>query len=79
MRRRDHLIEFEQRMIGGRRLIDVNIERRAGDFARFDRVGEIMLVDDATARAVDNSHAVFHLGEGGFVDQSLGIRASSGT
>ncbi len=73
MRCGDHLFQFDQRMLRRRRFVDVNVQRRAGDFAGLYRLGEIVLIDDAAARAVDNAHAVFHLGEGGFVDQSLGV------
>ena len=62
------MIELNQRMIGGGRLVDVDIERRAGNLAGYDRVGEILLIDDAAAGAVDDAHAGLHLGEGGFVD-----------
>ena len=61
-------------MIGRRRFVDVNIERRAGHFAFADGVREILLIDDAAAGAVDDTHAGLHLGEGVSIDQPLGFR-----
>ena len=63
MRRRDHGVEIQQRMVGGRRFLDKHVERGAGDLAGFDRVDQRGLIDDAAARAVDDSHALLHLRE----------------
>ncbi len=69
MRRGDYVAELEQRMVGRRRLFDENIERGAGDLARFDRLGQRGFIDDSAACAIDDAHALFHLREGGGADQ----------
>src|SRR6266576_5779910 len=51
MRCRDHLIQLEQWMIGWRRLVNVNIERCAGDFSCLYSIGKILLIDNAAALA----------------------------
>jgi hypothetical protein len=66
--RGDDLIQFDERMIGAGRFVDVHVESRPGDFAGLDRVGQILLVDDAAARAVDNAHAGLHLSESRLID-----------
>src|SRR5204863_2357351 len=74
VRGRYHLRQPQQRVIGRGRLVDEDVERGAGDVAARDRVGEILLVDDAAAGAVHDAHALLHLGDGGAVHQAARLR-----
>src|SRR5689334_25121483 len=62
-------------MIRRRWLVNIDIERRAGDLALFDRLGEISFIDNSTARAVNDAHAPFHFRESRFIDEPLGVRS----
>ena len=66
VRRRDDVLELEQRprvRLGGE-----DVERRACDLARDERVVERLLVHELAARGVDDPHAVAHLRDRGRVD-----------
>src|SRR5208283_1351200 len=63
VRRYDHVIELEQRMVGGRWLLDEHVQSRARDLAGFQRLDERGFIDDTAAGAVDDSHALLHLRE----------------
>ena len=65
-------------MVGGRRLLDEHVQRGAGDLAGFQRVGERGFIDDAAARAVDDSHALLHLRECGGADDSSRVIGQRG-
>ncbi len=51
-------------MIGRWRLRLKNIQRRAGDDAGLDRVIKRALINQPTARTVDNAHTLLHFLEG---------------
>ena len=72
MRRADDVLEAEQRIFLGW-LDREHIEAGAGDMARFDRGGQRHLVDEPTARAIDDAHAGFRLLQCGGVDDVLGL------
>ena len=72
MRRRDEIIQFQQRRFRiGFSLED--IERGAGNLAAFQALVQIVFVDDAAARAIQNAHAVSHPGNGVLVDQVASV------
>src|SRR5215831_15118019 len=71
MRRRDDIVAPEQRVLA-RRLVDKDVDCRPGDMAPVERLGEIVLNDEATARAVYDAHATLHLGDCSGIDQVLG-------
>ena len=62
MRRADHLIEREERIVLGR-LDREDIEGCARDVAAFDRRFQRLLVDQAAARRIDDAHALLRLGQ----------------
>ncbi|MCG3162255.1 MAG: hypothetical protein JMDDDDMK_03496 [Acidobacteria bacterium] len=70
VRRDDHFVERQQRMIRRHRLLLENIERGSRDLARFDRVVERLFVNQTAARAVDDAHAAFHFSEGRLTDDA---------
>ena len=70
MRRDDHLVELQQLVIGGRRLLAENIERRAGNRAARDRFVKRIFVDQTAARAVDDPRALFHLADRFAIDEA---------
>ena len=47
-----------------------HIEGGAGDMARFERVIERVLDDEAAARAIDDAHALLHLGDRRRIDDA---------
>src|SRR5580658_3517490 len=57
-------------MIGRRWFFDEDVERRTGRLARFQRIQQRGLVDDAAARAIDNAHTLFHHCEGPSVNEA---------
>ena len=61
MRRRDHVLQLEQR--AGVRLLREDVERGRGDLARPEGFEERVLVDELAARRVHESDAVAHLRE----------------
>ena len=63
VRRDDHLLEPDQRVVGGRRLALEHVERRARHARRADRRGERPLVHDAATGAVDDPDAGLDAGE----------------
>src|SRR5580704_6946967 len=73
MRRCDHRVELQQRMVGGRRLLDEYVQRGTCYLAGFERIGERGFIDDAAARAVDDSNSLLHLRECGGADNSSRI------
>ena len=56
MRRGDDIVAAEQRIFR-RRLLDEDVDRRAGDLAAVERGGQIVLDDEPAARAIDDAHA----------------------
>ena len=57
VRRDDHVVRAEQRVLGDR-LGGEHVERRAADLARLDRDLERLVVDQLAAGEVDDPHAV---------------------
>ncbi len=57
MGREDDVLALAQRIVGGQRLVDEDIERGAGHMARLQGRGQIGFVDHAAARDVENAHA----------------------
>ena len=55
VRAEDHVLEREQRMVLGRRLLVEHVQAGAGDFPRGQGVVQRRLVDDAAARDVDDA------------------------
>ena len=49
--------------MGPGRLLFEDVDARAEDLSRFQRIVEVCLVDDASPRAVDQDHAVLHQGD----------------
>ena len=68
VRRGDDLRQLGQAPVL-RRLDLEHVERRAGDVARFDRVGERGLVDQLAARGVDDPHAALALRQTGRAEE----------
>ena len=60
VRRGHDLRQHLQPVIDGRLLLE-DVERRAADLARFDRVGQRALVDQVAARGVDDADALLRL------------------
>ena len=63
VRRGQHAIHGEQREARGRRLHAEDIQRGIGHLAAGESFGQRGFVHQFAARAVDDAHAVFHLGE----------------
>ena len=72
MRRAHHIGQAEERA-RIRRLLDEDVDAGAGDLAGLDRLGEVLLDDQAAAGAIDDAHAVLHLGDRRRVDDVLGL------
>ena len=71
MRRRDDIVAPEERVLT-RRLVDKDVDCRAGDMTAVERRGEIIFDDEAAAGAVHQAHAALHLGDRAGVDQVFG-------
>jgi hypothetical protein len=56
-----------------RRLLDEDVDAGAGDLAGLDRLGEVFLDDETTAGAIDDAHALLHLGNRRRVDDVAGL------
>ena len=69
MRGGHHLVQLHQRVVRARRLVDVHVQRRPGHLALLQGLGQVVLVDDAAAGAVDDAHAGLHLRDGLAVDE----------
>ena len=78
MRRDNHIIILKQRTVRGERFLGKYVERRARDFAGLQAVNQGCFVDQSAARSIDNSDAIFHLGDGLSVDQVFGIGRKCG-
>jgi hypothetical protein len=72
VRRDDDRLELEQRRLGGR-LGREHVDAGAGDPALLERQGERVLVDDATARGVDDAHLGLHLAQRLLADEADGL------
>jgi len=57
MRRQHHVRVRAQRVVGGQRLLLEDVQRGAGDLAGVERGDQGFVVEQATARAVDDAHA----------------------
>ena len=53
--------------------IQEDVQASAGTLAALERVEQRLLVDNATARAIDNAHALLALGQHFAIDQILGL------
>ena len=60
MRREDDARHTDEWVAFFQRLAREDVDRRARDMPRLHGVSEILLVDDAAARAVDEAHALLH-------------------
>ena len=60
MRREDDARHADERIARLDRLAREDVDRRSRDMPRLHGVSEILLVDDAAARAVDEAHALLH-------------------
>jgi hypothetical protein len=71
VRRQDHpeRVAFEERVVHVDRLLLEHVERRAGDPAAVDRLGQRRLVDNAPARGVDHDCRRLHQAELAPADQ----------
>src|SRR5215813_1239651 len=70
VRRDDHFVQPEQRIVRRHGLLLEDVERGARELARFYRVVKRPLVDQPAARRIDDAHAVLHLGEGRRADDA---------
>ena len=73
----DDVGKANERRVRGR-LVRKGVERGCSDFAFAQSFGECGFVDHFAAGAIDDAHAVLHLGEGVAVDQILCGRAERG-
>src|SRR6185369_18056983 len=60
MRRCDYLIEPQQWIVGGRRLLLKHIERSSSDLPAQNSVYQSALIDQSSASAIDQSDAGLH-------------------
>ena len=65
----DQPVAFEQRIVGFRRLVDLDVETRPHDAAAVERLEQRSLVDDAAACTVDDVGGGFHQGQLARADQ----------
>ena len=72
MRRAHDGIEAEE-LVRGRRLGFEDVERRARDMARFQRLVERVLDDEAAARAIDDPHPPLAFGDRRRIDDVAGL------
>ena len=72
VRRADDVGQAEQRAVLGRLDLE-HVEGGAGHVARFQRLGQRPLVDQAAARAVDDAHALLGLLQRGGIDDVAGL------
>ena len=72
MRRADQVGRAEQHVVLGR-LLDEDVEARAGDVAGDQQVAHRQLVDQPAARAVDDAHALLGLHQVGARQDVLGL------
>ena len=72
MRRADEVGRAEQH-VGLGRLLDEDVEARAGDVAGHQQVAHRQLVDQTAARAVDDAHALLGLHQVGAAQDVLGL------
>ncbi len=75
MRRADHVGMAEQHVLGGR-LLDEDVESGTRNVLGVERIDHRLLVDEAAAGAVDQAHALLHLGDRGRVDDVLRLLVS---
>ena len=62
VRRADDVRQLEQRMIRRRRLLIQNVRAVTAHLPGFQCLDEVGCVDDFAARAIQNEHPLFHLG-----------------
>ncbi len=77
MGRADDVVERDQRRVLCRLLLE-DVQGGAGHLAGDEGVVEVLLADDPAPGAVDDVDALFHLGEGGRIDQSPGLLRHGG-
>ena len=71
VRRHDNVVECEKRIGRICRLLLENIEGRAGDPPACENVRESLLIDDWSARSIDEYSATFHQVEFAFANQVM--------
>ena len=74
MRSQNHIIQPEERRVGRRGLLLVDIETRTGNSFIFQRVAQGLILDNWTAGCIDNNCGLFHKPELPFTNEALGIR-----
>ena len=75
MWRGDNFIEQQQRMIRCRRFVNKDIKSRARNCPRLDRVVKCALINQPTASAVDDSHALLHPRKSVATDHAARLRS----
>src|SRR6266404_9403949 len=75
VRRREDVLQLPERMVGLQRLDVEYINCGAGDSARLQRFDQSHLINDRSARCVDESRRRLHQGELGCPDQPFGTTA----
>ena len=72
MRRQDDVVQGEELVLGGRRLLDHHVEPGAAHSLGDQRIVEGVLVDYRTAAGVDHDRRRFHQPELACPDQCVG-------
>ena len=75
MRRDHHVVELAEGMIGRQRLDGEHVDAGAGDLLLLQSLQQRRLVDDRSARGVDDIGRRLHAGEVGGPNQAAGARA----
>src|SRR5271170_1514682 len=73
MRRQDHVVELKDRVRWVGRLLLQHVQPGAGDAAFLQRLRERLLIDDRTARRIDEIGGRLHQREALGVDQVAGL------
>ena len=78
MRRDDAVRKLRERVVGAGWLFVKHVGAVAADLAGLQCGGDVVGVDDFTAGAVENEHALLHLGDVLGTDQVAGLRGQVG-
>ena len=73
VRRQNHVVQFGVRRVF-RGLFDKHIQRRAGHLPALQGLDQGRIFNQFAARAVDDAHALLHLGQRFGVDHAGGLR-----
>ena len=74
VRRDQHIVTVEQRMVGRWRLLTENIQRGAGQPAIVKRLDQRVFINNRPARSVDQIGGRFHVAEGPLIEEMAGGR-----